>query len=328
MIPTFRSMAVATVLSLMALVGGFGLFAAFRVNHEPLARLPTSATTFALANNDGSPHALSFASEPPFGSRLENNAAVIAINAASTAEPNPGSANTVGQPNVAAAPDSSADNTPVATAAVDAKIDDAPPNTSTAADSATVDVSPPAAIAEVEPKADDAPPPAAMAQSQAASVEPSQPDTIAQPAAQTAMIEPPGNAQPSDQAPGDQANNQASVTAPETEKSQPEAIPPEAASPIASAPIRTVALTPAVTVKAEADDSQVSAREIARRRRLAAMRRARRARALAAAQLASQNNPFPPTNFTTTSQIDFQPAQQQAVGGPFVPVPAKARRLN
>src|ERR1700722_11538944 len=65
MIPTIRSMLVAVLLTMTVLVGGFGLFAAFRVNHEPLARLPVAATPFQLASIDGAPRALSFASDQP-----------------------------------------------------------------------------------------------------------------------------------------------------------------------------------------------------------------------------------------------------------------------
>jgi hypothetical protein len=322
MIPTFRSMIVAMLLTLFALVGGFGLFAAFRVNHEPLARLPASATPFALANNDAPPQALSFASEPPFGSRLENNAALVAISTVSMAGHNADPAETIQPPSVVAAPDSAAaDNTPVTTAAVDAKTDDAPP---------------PAVLAEADPKADDAAPPVAAVEPQpsAASVELPQPDSTA--TQRTAAIESPSDAQPSDQKPSEQANDAAAVTASAAENSQPETTPSataptDNASTAAPAPVITAAVTPtAPVVTAARADEQDTAREMARRKRLAAAHRARRARALAVAQLASQNSLFPPANFQTTSQITYQPPQQQAVGGPFVPAPAsaKVRRRN
>src|SRR5580698_1048840 len=76
MIPTIRSMLVATLLTMTALVGGFGLFAAFRVNHEPLARLPVAATPFQLASIDAAPRALSFAPDQP---RLESSEALRAV---------------------------------------------------------------------------------------------------------------------------------------------------------------------------------------------------------------------------------------------------------
>jgi hypothetical protein len=328
MIPTFRSMIVAMLLTLIALVGGFGLFAAFRVNHEPLARLPASTTPFALANNDVPPQALSFASEPPFGSRLESNAALVAISTVSMAGHNADPAETSQPPSVAAAPDSAAaDNTPATTAAVDAKTDDAPPPAASVADPKADDASPPpATVAEADPKADDAVPPVAAVkpQSDAASVEPPQSDSTATP--QTAAVE-----SPSDQKPSEQASSDAAVvTAPAAESSQPETTPSataptDKASTAAPAPVITAAVTAARA------NEQDTAKEMARRKRLAAARRARRARALAA-QLASQNSLFPQASFQSTSQITYPPAQQQAVGGPFVPAPAaasaKARRQN
>ena len=323
MIPTFRSMIVAMLLTLIALVGGFGLFAAFRVNHEPLARLPASTTPFALANNDAPQQALSFASEPPFGSRLENNAALVAISTVSTAGHNANPADTIEPPSVAAAPDSSVDNIPAntsaTTAAIDAKTDDAPPPTASAADPKADDATP--AVAAVEP------------QPNAASVESPQPDSTATP--QTAAVETPSDVQPSDQKPSEQASAAAAVTAPAAESSQPEitpsaTAPTDNASTAAPTPVITAAVAPTAPVTAARANEQDTAKEMARRKRLAAARRARRARALAA-QLASQNSLFPQANFQSTSQITYQPAQQQAVGGPFVPAPAasaKARRQN
>jgi hypothetical protein len=305
MIPTFRFMIMATLLTLMALVGGFGLFAAFRVNHEPLAQLPTSAMPFTLANNDGPPHALSFASEPSFGSRLESNAAVIAINTASLSGDNPDSANAVEPASTAVTPDSSTGSPPATTAAVDVKTEDAlPPAASKEADSKTDDASPPATVAEIDPKTDSAEPP--------------QPDAMAMAAPRTAAVEPAG----------DQANNQAAVIAPGVENSQPESAPPDTASPAKPAPTVTAAITPTAIATAPTNE-EVTAREIAKRKRLAAARRARRARALAAAQPANQNGLFPQANFQSLAQTGAQPAQQ-AVGGPFVPAPApaKVRRQN
>jgi hypothetical protein len=308
MIPTFRSMILATLLTLMALVGGFGLFAAFRVNHEPLAQLPTSATPFALANNDVPPRALSFA-EPSFGSRLEGNAALVAINTASLSGDNPSPVNAGESPSAAVAPDSSTDNPPETVATVDTKTEDAS-RPAKEADPKTDDASPPATIAELDPKPDSAAPP--------------QPDAMIAAGPQTAAVEP-----ASDQSSGDQASNQAAAIAPAVENSQPESAPPDAASPANPAPTVTAAITPTATAAAEPADEQVSAREIAKRKRLAAARRARRARALAVAQLSNQNSLFPQSNFQSPAQTSPRPAQQ-AVGGPFVPAPAaaKARRLN
>ena len=315
MIPTFRSMIVATLLTLMALVGGFGLFAAFRVNHEPLAQLPTSTTSFALANNDAPPHALSFASEPSFGSRLESNAALVAINTASISGDNPDSANAVESPSAAVAPDSSSDGTP---ATVDTKAEDASlPAASQEADPKTLGT-----VAEIDPKTDSAAPPPVAAMEvdpKAGHAQPPPPDAATTPAPQIAAAE----------AASDQVNDQAAVAAPAIENSQPESAPPAAASPGNSAPTVTAMVTPTATAAATPTDEQATAREIAKRKRLAAARRARRARMLAAAQLANQNGLFPQANFQSLSQTSSQP-EHQAAGGSFAPAsaPAKTRRQN
>jgi hypothetical protein len=318
MIPTFRSMILATLLTLMALVGGFGLFAAFRVNHEPLAQLPTSATSFALANNDAPPHALSFASEPSFGSRLASNAALVAINAASMSGDNPDSASAVESPSVAVAPDSSSDSPLAMTAAVDTKTEDAsPPGASKEADSTA-----PGNVTEIDPKTDSAAPPPIAAMEvdpKAGNADPPQPDAMTTPAAQVAAAE----------SASDQVNDQGAVAAPAIENSQPESAPLAAASPGNSAPTVTARVTPTAAATATPTDEWGTAREIAKRKRLAAARRARRARAVAAAQLAYQNSLFPQANLQPSSQTSSQPAQQ-AVGDSFAPASAsaKVRRQN
>ena len=49
MFPNVRLMIVAMFASVVALSCGFGVFAAFRINHEPLARLPAAATSLRFA---------------------------------------------------------------------------------------------------------------------------------------------------------------------------------------------------------------------------------------------------------------------------------------
>jgi hypothetical protein len=332
MIPTFRSMIVAALFTLTALVGGFGLFAAFRVNHEPLARLPASTTQFALADNGAAPQALSFASELSFGSRLESNAALIAINTASISGRDPGAVNSAAGPSSGpVTPENSNESAPAATAAVDIKTDDAsPPVASTKIDPKTDDGSRPAAVAGIDPEA-DSPAPAAVAVTveadpKAGNAGSPKPDGATAPAPQIAAAEP-ANDQPS----SDPASAQAAVTAPVVENSQPETTSPNTASPAGPAPTVTAAITPTASVPAAHTDEEAAAREIAKRKRLAAARRAHRARVLAAAQTANQNGLFPQTNFqSASSQVTFQPAQRQAVGGPFTPAPAttKARLQN
>ena len=51
MFPNVRLMIAAIAASIVALSCGFGVFAAFRVNHEPLARLPSTPMQFARGND-------------------------------------------------------------------------------------------------------------------------------------------------------------------------------------------------------------------------------------------------------------------------------------
>jgi hypothetical protein len=78
MIPSVRSMIVAMVLAVVALSCGFGVFAAFRVNHEPLARLPATATPFQYVADNAAPPAVTFAAGQSFGSRFQLSEAMIA----------------------------------------------------------------------------------------------------------------------------------------------------------------------------------------------------------------------------------------------------------
>src|ERR1700722_12383569 len=55
MFPNVRLMMVALVTTVMALSFGFGVFAAFRVNAEPLAGLPAATPALRLVANDWSP---------------------------------------------------------------------------------------------------------------------------------------------------------------------------------------------------------------------------------------------------------------------------------
>ncbi|MGA8819007.1 MAG: hypothetical protein WB624_17045, partial [Xanthobacteraceae bacterium] len=52
MFPNVRLLLGALVASVVALTCGFGLFAAFRVNHEPLSRLPVGTAPAQFVAND------------------------------------------------------------------------------------------------------------------------------------------------------------------------------------------------------------------------------------------------------------------------------------
>ncbi len=71
MFPNIRLMIAAIVASIVALSCGFGVFAAFRVNHEPLVRLPpVSAPLQLIAGNTGS---VGVAEAEPFDHRFQTS---------------------------------------------------------------------------------------------------------------------------------------------------------------------------------------------------------------------------------------------------------------
>ena len=76
MFPNVRLMIAAVVASVVALSCGFGVFAAFRVNHEPLARLSTA--TAQLVVDSATPPAATLAAGETFGSRFQLSEAQIA----------------------------------------------------------------------------------------------------------------------------------------------------------------------------------------------------------------------------------------------------------
>ncbi len=65
MFPDFRLMIAAVLGSVVALMCGFGVFAAFRVNHEPLARLPSATAPLQLVVGNATPLPLAIAAAPP-----------------------------------------------------------------------------------------------------------------------------------------------------------------------------------------------------------------------------------------------------------------------
>ncbi len=77
MFPNIRLMTVAVVASVFALSFGFGLFAAFRVNHEPLARLPPATAPAQLVDDNAAPNSVATAALKPFDSRFQFSAPQI-----------------------------------------------------------------------------------------------------------------------------------------------------------------------------------------------------------------------------------------------------------
>jgi hypothetical protein len=65
MFPDFRLMIAAVLTSVVALSGGFGVFAALRINHEPLSRLPSATAPLQLVpDNVAGPAGISGGAPP------------------------------------------------------------------------------------------------------------------------------------------------------------------------------------------------------------------------------------------------------------------------
>jgi hypothetical protein len=70
MFPNIRLQIVALFVSVVALSFGFGVFAAFRVNHEPLAQIPAGAAPLQLGAENAAPSGAATSWGAPFGSRF------------------------------------------------------------------------------------------------------------------------------------------------------------------------------------------------------------------------------------------------------------------
>lgn len=87
MFPDIRLLILALFTSIVALTCGFGVFAAFRVNHEPLSRLPADTTPLQLVADGPAAPAVRWA--VPFRPRSSLGAARIGRATTETPEPAP-----------------------------------------------------------------------------------------------------------------------------------------------------------------------------------------------------------------------------------------------
>jgi hypothetical protein len=71
MLPNVRLMIAATVASIVALMCGFGMFAVFRVNHEPFARLPAATAPLLLVADNAATAPARYALAEPFDARFQ-----------------------------------------------------------------------------------------------------------------------------------------------------------------------------------------------------------------------------------------------------------------
>ena len=69
MLPDVRLLIAATFVSVAALICGFAMFAALRISHEPLARLPSPAAPAQLIS-EGSAAPMAYAAPEPFDRRF------------------------------------------------------------------------------------------------------------------------------------------------------------------------------------------------------------------------------------------------------------------
>jgi len=70
MLPNVRLVIAAMFATVVVLICGFGMFAAFRVSHEPLVRLPTATASLQLAAANTAKLSLAFAPGEPTGRRV------------------------------------------------------------------------------------------------------------------------------------------------------------------------------------------------------------------------------------------------------------------
>ena len=102
MFPNVRLMIAAMVASVVVLSCGFAMFAAFRVNHEPLSRLATGATPLQLAAGNPMPSAAMPTAAESFGSRFPLNQAETAGAAAAASPPQPDHETNIAPPSAVA----------------------------------------------------------------------------------------------------------------------------------------------------------------------------------------------------------------------------------
>ena len=89
MFPNVRLMIAATLASVVALVCGLGMFAVFRVSHDPFARLPAATAPLQLVAGSAAKSAAGLASGEPFDRRFQVKASLNTAAEANAAAPAP-----------------------------------------------------------------------------------------------------------------------------------------------------------------------------------------------------------------------------------------------
>src|ERR1700675_2710906 len=102
MFPNVRLLIAAVVASIVALSCGFAMFAAFRVNHEPLSRLATGTAPLQLAAGNPTPGVAMPVSAGSFGNRFPLHEADSAGASPEVTSRQPGHDDSVEPPSVVA----------------------------------------------------------------------------------------------------------------------------------------------------------------------------------------------------------------------------------
>lgn len=290
MFPNVRFMIAAVVASIVTLVGGFGLFANFRVSHEPLNRLAGGAPPLQLAADSTAPSAVTGDS---FGPRFQviqtqiagtaaapppthdDNTALSATETAPVAAVEP-------KPSPAESPEQATPVAPTPAAAPDAKQDDVAARANESPSEPQSESPPTTTDTAAAPPSESASPPAPQTTAVESPAEP-----VSAAADTTATVTPadpaPAAELPPQQPPTQQADQDAK---PDTAAA---VTPP--APPIATAPTTTAPTPPAAAP--EAAPAPPARHKVVHRTRLAARPR-----------------PAAPSS-----------SQQYGIGGPFVPAP-------
>lgn len=312
MFPNIRLLIGAVFASVVALSCGFGIFAAFRVNHEPLSRLPADTAALQLVTSEAAgPHP---AWGAPFGSRFGASETVSEARIGGVTDtPTPAATRGAGTITPEAATDASQERAPPAPKDPPAPIASAsePPEPS----APIADAPAPAAFPAATPTAPAQQTPAAETQSaqpapdvrQAAPGQTDEPATPPVPA--VAAIEPPPHSTPPAAQPAEITGSVPEAAAPETEN-----------------PRTVIGSSPRPTLR------KTVRKPIERRRIVARKRIIRKTRPRAVAQPGYENSDFrnpvfqsapdafqrqPATNRRTARKTGSQPANDNAPANSF-----------
>ena len=335
MFPNVRLMVAAVLATVVALSCGFGIFAAFRINHDPLARLQGDTTPLHFAADNPIPP---LASGGNFGVRYQviqtqfaNRAArvsmlkvdlrdsVAAPSAISTTGRQAGSTEAAQSAAVVSSP--LPDAQPPTSAAEPAQTAALVPSTDTSPDTTPPDATPPATAAAEQPAA-PAPAPDAPPATDAAA--PEQAAAVAQAPAAEAAATPTGTDEARGAAPPVIAPQAVAAIEAPADQAQPSGQTGDAANPATNPQLTPATAAPqAGAVPAKVRPKAVH--KIASRPRVVRVSRVSTPRSAVAVQSTAQGFAYPQPHFATAPQSSpprparTQPAAKtSAVGGPFI----------